>query len=121
MVDNPCLLTLTDLNGDSKSDIAITGLSQQEVSLLVSCTINSVNETPYYSDEIIIFPNPTTANIEISVNTNENEIVNIYDVTGKLVLKQSIYKTTQINSQSLDPGVYTIVIGRLNKKLVVIR
>ncbi len=57
---------------------------------------------------ISIYPNP--ANDFIQLNTPDFSVVEIYDMTGKLVLSQNVEGSKKINTGTLSPGVYQIKI-----------
>ena len=67
-------------------------------------------------NSINIYPNPATNEIVIS-NIANNEIVEIFDITGKLV-KKVVY-TNKINVSDLLAGVYTIKVNNQIQKLVI--
>ncbi len=76
------------------------------------------------ADEIRIFPNPTENEINI-ISPTEIKTINIYDITGKLVIqKNNLSKYCKINLQELQSGVYFIDVqnntesftGRIVKK-----
>ena len=58
-------------------------------------------------DRINIFPNPAEENIYISNLKQENVVLKIYDMQGKLVLKQPA-KNGYLNISFLSKGIYQI-------------
>ena len=74
--------------------------------------LNDIAQT----NSISIYPNPATNEIVIS-NIANNEIVEIFDITGKLV-KQVVYNN-KINVADLQAGVYTIKVNNQIQKLVI--
>ncbi len=72
-----------------------------------------------------IYPNPNNGNFIIETNSTAKQTIQIYDVTGKLVLSQTINGKTNIDASSLNEGVYNISIQnsdfRINKRLVIVR
>jgi hypothetical protein len=63
--------------------------------------------------QLTLFPNPTTANLNITINTSqkENVIFSIYNITGQLVYesKPELYKginTFKINTINYNDGLY---------------
>ena len=68
------------------------------------------------TNEINIYPNPATNEIVIS-NIANNELVEIFDITGKLV-KQVVYNN-KINVSDLLAGIYTIKVNNQIQKLVI--
>jgi len=72
-----------------------------------------------------IYPNPAQNNFTVEVSTNEKQILNIVDVTGKLVLQQTINSKTTIDVSNLNAGVYNLNItgnaGVANTHLVLVK
>ena len=59
-------------------------------------------------ENITIFPNPTAATLHFNTSLNlNNEVVNIYDINGKLNLTTKITNNS-IDLQNLTLGVYII-------------
>jgi hypothetical protein len=76
---------------------------QQPEDLFVSIAENDVAQ-----GEVIIYPNPTTGEFNISYNANsdDNYLVRIYNMVGQIVFNQSYAATTGINTTKLDIGQY---------------
>jgi sugar lactone lactonase YvrE len=91
----------------------VTNVSQSDIS-----TFNITNQ-------IKIYPNPAQNNFTVEVSTSEKQILNIVDVTGKLVLTQTIQGKTTIDVSNLNAGVYNVSItsgtGTVNKRLVIVK
>ncbi len=73
-----------------------------------------------------LYPNPNNGSFVIEPNNNAaKQTMQVYDVTGKLVLTQTINGKTNIDASSLSEGVYNISIisneGVVNKRLVIVR
>ncbi len=68
------------------------------------------------TNSINVYPNPATHEIVIS-NLANNELVEIFDITGKLV-KQVIYNN-KVDVSDLLTGVYTIKVNNQIQKLVI--
>lgn len=78
-------------------------------------------------EKIIVYPNPAKDFIQI-INSNENSILRIYDLTGKLCVEQKrINEQTKFKLENLNEGIYFVVITdkkneiKLNQKLVIIK
>lgn len=73
-------------------------------------------------DRINIFPNPATDNIYIS-NLKEQSIIKIFDINGKLVLKNKVSNKEYINISTLSKGMYQVTFEGKNwnetRKLIV--
>lgn len=61
------------------------------------------------STEISVYPNPTNGNLNIEVN--ENSIVSLFDLNGRLVKTENVYSTIlNWNISDLENGVYILTI-----------
>ena len=73
---------------------------------------------------VSLYPNPTNTQFTIETNATEKQIVNIFDVNGKLILSQTIIGTTTINTETIAPGAYNINLtgsnGVVNKRLIIL-
>ena len=73
-------------------------------------------------DTSSIYPNPVKSKLYINIASNENTIVEIYDILGKKVLKTQINSSDSINVQTLKSGVYILKLTQNNssvsKKLI---
>lgn len=56
------------------------------------------------------FPNPFTDHITIAPNNNEKIRVIIYDVAGKRMLDKVVLTNSDLDTQTLIPGIYSIFI-----------
>ncbi|HTA60912.1 MAG TPA: T9SS type A sorting domain-containing protein [Bacteroidia bacterium] len=69
-----------------------------------------------------IYPNP--ANQNFCIETNSKQLMQLFDVSGKLVLQQTIENKTTVDVSHLQKGVYTISLtssqGISNKKLILV-
>ena len=66
--------------------------------------------------KITAFPNPSRGLVNITLsNWDEIEInLSVYDILGKRILNESIYKNkTQLNLTSLSTGIYLISINNI--------
>ena len=90
-------------------------------------TASTVGIEPNIStnDLTTIYPNPTSYNFIIESSTRAKQIAQIYDVNGRLLLRQVINGKTPIDVSELNEGVYTICISTdevvINKKIVILR
>lgn len=83
--------------------------------------INNVNA----ANVLNVYPNPAKNNFTIETSNTDKQFVQVYDVTGKVVLSQNINGTTNIDAGSLNEGVYYINItnnkNTVNKRLVIVK
>ncbi|MBE0640013.1 MAG: T9SS type A sorting domain-containing protein, partial [Bacteroidales bacterium] len=72
-----------------------------------------------------VFPNPASSEVVLKLNTSETATatLNIFEVSGRLVMEGEIQKQTMLNVSELSPGVYYIKVWSQNnsdvKKLVI--
>lgn len=90
-----------------------------------SSSPNGIIKINLFTSNINIFPNPANSSFTIELSTIGKQTLQIFDVTGKLVLSQTIESIATIDASSLSEGVYNISItnsiGILNKRLVVVK
>ena len=76
-------------------------------------------------EQVSIYPNPNNGSFVIEPNSATKQTMQVYDVSGKLVLSQAISGKTSIDAGSLNEGVYNISLqsneGVINKRLVIVR
>lgn len=74
---------------------------------------------------LAIFPNPASNSFTIQNLNAQPQTLHLFDVSGNLVLLQTIAGTTTINVSSLNAGVYNASItsaqGTANKRLVIVK
>lgn len=98
--------------------------------------LSNGNKTDYYYRQITtgikeienplltIFPNPSNGSFTIKFNSTDKQLVNIFDINGRIVLSQQLVNNTLIDASSLCDGIYSIRISSNaeveNKRLVII-
>ncbi len=99
------LLKQTDYNNNYKYFMVVP-LNMDEVS-----TIN-------------IYPNPSNGSFVVDPSSSQEQTMQVYDITGKLVLSQPINGKTTIGAGILTEGVYNVTLQSstsfVNKKLVIV-
>ncbi len=59
-------------------------------------------------DKINIYPNPTQENVYVSNLKEDNVTVKVYDINGKVVVKQKISNKEYLNVSKLSKGIYQL-------------
>ena len=73
-----------------------------------------------------VFPNPTAGNFIFETSSTENQQLQMFDATGKLLLTQTIQNgKAQIDASSFGQGIYNVYItsnnGITNKRVVILK
>jgi len=86
--------------------------------------VTSVKRLDMQTENINVYPNPVKQNLHISLPTNSNSQVQIYDISGKLMnqLNDVNENEISIDTQTLPMGIYMVHIINgdqvLNKKFI---
>ena len=88
--------------------------------------VNSINEIINQREIFSIYPNPTNGIFYMQGSTISNQVVQISDVNGKIVLSKIIQdEHTGIDVSYLQDGIYNVTIventGIINRKLVIMK
>jgi len=77
------------------------------------------------NEDVVIYPNPSTGNFVVETNSDAKQIVQLYDINGKVVLTQTIMGKTTVDAGNLSQGVYNLSIisseGVINKRVVIVK
>lgn len=75
---------------------------------------------PNFIDQLRAYPNPTQDQLTV-VTDNSGEVLNLTDLTGRLVLQQALSPdgSTTLTTSSLSPGIYFLRVGDLVKRIIV--
>ncbi|MGB2088413.1 MAG: T9SS type A sorting domain-containing protein [Psychroflexus salarius] len=84
----------------------------------------TLSNTSFTNSDVVFYPNPVKGNlVNISISNANTFTVEVYNVLGKQVLKQTANNSARLNTASLKSGVYLVKITEgnqsLTKKLVV--
>lgn len=123
---NPEDITAADFNGDGRSDLAVANLISNHVSVLLNCTAFGIANFGNEQEQIIVYPNPANAiiNVELNIIDRIQTNLQITDMMGNTVKQSIIYNLQSIiDVTDLSEGVYNISVstkeGTINKKLVI--
>jgi hypothetical protein len=66
-----------------------------------------------------VYPNPTKNMLNITLQQlPEQQIIQLYDMQGKLILKQELKHQQQLNIETLSPGIYMLKIGNWSGQVI---
>lgn len=71
----------------------------------------------HYSEPVIMYPNPVADELIISSNKTDN-IVTIYNISGKKVLHQKFNKNVELQVSDLPEGMYLVKVKQGNGNIV---
>jgi hypothetical protein len=70
-----------------------------------------------------IYPNPSNGNFTIETAETETQLVQVFDMTGRLVLSQNLDGKATVNAAELVDGIYNVKITgsntNVNKRMVI--
>jgi hypothetical protein len=71
----------------------------------------------FLTSEVILFPNPVSTNLKIEITNNSDAItLDLFDVSGKLVLQKNISnQTITLNMKNLPQGIYFLKVSSSEK------
>ncbi len=78
-----------------------------------------------HSQEVIIYPNPTTNREIFIVNTNANDIVEVFDIQGRIInVASKMYDETSLTTtikfnEFIASGIYLLKVNDLSKIIVI--
>lgn len=63
---------------------------------------------------VILFPNPFSDNLNVTVNDNEQSQIILYDILSRKLLQQTFTNSTTINTEQLADGIYIYELRTMN-------
>ncbi|WP_299100689.1 endonuclease [uncultured Winogradskyella sp.] len=83
---------------------------------------NVLNVEVFNSSKISLHPNPVTDNVTIDLQSPVDTEIEIFDILGKRVYKSLINKSSSLNLEGLNTGIYVMKLTKnsetITKKLV---
>ncbi|HHS95687.1 MAG TPA: T9SS type A sorting domain-containing protein, partial [Phaeodactylibacter sp.] len=73
----------------------------------MNCTVGI---KPFNKDKLQVFPNPTDGTVRIVSPLSESVLLEVKDVSGKLLLQKGFTTETEINLSAFASGVYILMI-----------
>ena len=101
------------------SDQSVDGLGVNVDDFLIDGTLSNQN---FDLQNIVLYPNPSKGIFNIAVGTNEVSAIEVYDLTGKIVVSKNDLGISngeiQLNMSSVAQGVYFVKISANNQSIV---
>jgi len=128
-------LSSSELVGGSYSDSSsVISTKMDTISIInpninpiIICADSATNVNDFNSEifQFAIFPNPTSTSFTIKSSSTEKQLLQVFDITGKLILAETIFGTATVDASNFAQGVYNLSVssehGIENKKLVIVR
>ncbi|MBN2728866.1 MAG: CotH kinase family protein [Bacteroidales bacterium] len=71
------------------------------------------------TSDVQVYPNPASQNVNIVIHDNDEHIVQVFSIDGKMLISQSMNQEMQLDISMLDNGLYLILIDQMiSKKLI---
>ncbi len=113
-------LTVADFDGDLDQDIAVIGNSSDSVDWFENELITlSIPELT--TERLNVFPNPTNNLLNFAGIPENGLLIEIYDVVGKSVMRDSISQNTALDVSALESGIYLITFENLSDTIKFIK
>lgn len=113
-------LTVADFDGDLDQDIAVIGNSSDSVDWfeneLITLSIPEIT-----TESLNVFPNPTTNLLNFAGVPENGLSIEIYDVVGKSVMRNSISQNSALDVSALESGIYVITFENLSDTIKFIK
>jgi choice-of-anchor B domain-containing protein len=74
-------------------------------------------DSPAPSDYFVIYPNPTSGNIQID-NIKEETTIRLLNLNGEILEQQLIFSNFELNLSNYSPGLYFLEIGGILKRII---
>jgi len=88
------------------------------------CNVTGIEEVSKKND-VSVYPVPNSGSFVVEPNNSARQMLQVYDISGKLVLSQYIQGKTNLNASNLSEGVYNLSLisseGVVSRKLVIIK
>jgi len=80
---------------------------------------NGINNQSSYKNDILIYPNPSSASVKVELNSSNSSNYKLYNIMGQEIKNGSFNnKVNQLNIEELNSGIYTLVIFQENNQFV---
>ncbi|TYA59148.1 T9SS type A sorting domain-containing protein [Formosa maritima] len=108
--------TINDFDNDGDLDMASISSNENHLNWFENTTYTfTLSNTEFNTQDISIYPNPTSDKINIKLNSSENHSVYIYNILGKKVMDQNLNGTnSSIDVSNLSNGIYLLSFKNTN-------
>jgi len=84
---------------------------------------NQSNVSLTEASNVSIYPNPSSGNFTVETVETTPQVIQVFDLTGRMVISETITGTTNINAANLANGIYNVKIisgqSAINKKIII--
>lgn len=88
------------------------------------CPVATGIEQMEHAISVSVYPNPSGNRFFVETNSSDELILNLFDISGKLVFNENAQDKSIIDLTALNEGVYTLTIKTsgqsINRKLVIV-
>ena len=107
---------LTDTNGTSYYSYG--GNTDFFITKFASAACTTLTNERFEKTDLYLFPNPTKNSVEIA-NLTENVSFELYDILGKMLLKDNLAPTdNKVDLSNFEKGIYLLNINNQNFKII---
>lgn len=119
-------ITIPNINVENNVSVVIdgnsTGSNRVKFDDLSYTCYSSLSTDKFDLSSVNIHPNPVKNNLTVDLKSNIDTNIEIYDILGKRVYRNTLSTSNTINLQSLKAGIYIVKISQDNatitKKLI---
>jgi len=94
------------------------------IGVSVMTSANGINQNLLFTDNILVYPNPTYDQFIVETNSADKMTIQLFDLNGRLLFVKSVNGKEKIDIANLNEGVYTLTIKStdkiVNRKLAII-
>ncbi len=117
------IINSSDLNGDNLVEIVSTAYFNDEILWYdnVPPVVLSVENYDLIDSELFVYPVPAENFVNFKLDWNENLLVDVFDISSKLVLEKQKLISNTLDISNLDSGIYFIHLIDTNKAFKIVK
>jgi hypothetical protein len=85
-------------------------LTDIEIDLLFDSMLNVQSNESNFQNLINIYPNPSNGNVTLLLNSEKPLNIELYDITGKVILQFTNYRASELKINNLNQGLYFVKV-----------